>query len=135
MSEIRLGITRLLNVDPLPRIKQINKVKLYPPTAGDPGAYVRLALALTRPVRWDLIDKLDDFVGSSERPARTVRAVCRTSAVGVPYCYGFAGRLNGTVELDNQPQYGCARRCTVSGPPPYTPRPSPPGIFTGLIHQ
>src|SRR6266852_5026999 len=56
------GFTRLLNVDLLPRIKQINKVKLYRPAAGDPGAYPRLAAALTRPVRWDLIDANYDQV-------------------------------------------------------------------------
>ncbi|MDH6122859.1 TnpA family transposase [Kitasatospora sp. GAS204A] len=38
-SEIGFGITRLLNVDLLPRIKQINRVKLYRPAAGESGAY------------------------------------------------------------------------------------------------
>ena len=61
-SEIGFGVTRLLNVDLLPRIKQINKVKLYRPAAGDPGAYPRLVPALTRPVRWDLIDANYDQV-------------------------------------------------------------------------
>ena len=61
-SEIGFGVTRLLNVDLLPRIKQINKVKLYRPAAGDPGAYPRLGPALTRPVRWDLIDANYDQV-------------------------------------------------------------------------
>jgi len=61
-SEIGFGITRLLNVDLLPRIKRINKVKLYRPAAGDPGAYPRLAPALTRPVRWDLIEANYDQV-------------------------------------------------------------------------
>ncbi|MGH3234845.1 MAG: Tn3 family transposase [Streptosporangiaceae bacterium] len=61
-SEIGFGITRLLNVDLLPRIKQINKVRLYRPAAGDPGGYPRLASALTRPVRWDLIDANYDQV-------------------------------------------------------------------------
>jgi TnpA family transposase len=56
LSQIGFGITRLLNVDLLPRIKRINKVKLYGPATGDPGAYPRLAPALTRPIRWDLID-------------------------------------------------------------------------------
>jgi hypothetical protein len=37
-SEIGFGITRLLNIDLLPRIKRINKVRLYRPLAGDPGA-------------------------------------------------------------------------------------------------
>ena len=41
-SEIGFGVTRLLNIDLLPRIKRINKVRLYRPAAGDPGAYPRL---------------------------------------------------------------------------------------------
>src|SRR5664280_984381 len=39
----------------LPRIKRINKVKLYRPAAGEPDAYPALAPALTRPIRWELI--------------------------------------------------------------------------------
>ncbi|GGO99123.1 putative transposase [Wenjunlia tyrosinilytica] len=54
-SEVGFGITRLLNFDLLPRIKRINKVKLYRPLAGDPDAYPRLTPALTRPIRWELI--------------------------------------------------------------------------------
>ncbi|MFD9574560.1 Tn3 family transposase [Streptomyces sp. NPDC059982] len=54
-SEIGFGITRLLNFDLLPRIKRINKVKLYRPLAGEPDAYPQLTPALTRPIRWELI--------------------------------------------------------------------------------
>lgn len=54
-SEIGFGITRLLNFDLLPRIKRINKVKLYRPVAGEPDAYPKLTPALTRPIRWELI--------------------------------------------------------------------------------
>jgi thioredoxin reductase len=54
-SEIGFGITRLLNFDLLPRIKRINKVKLYRPVAGEPDAYPQLTPALTRPIRWELI--------------------------------------------------------------------------------
>ena len=62
-SEIGFGITRLLNIDLLPRIKRINKVRLYRPAAGEPGAYPRLAPALTRPVRWDIIaDNYDQVI-------------------------------------------------------------------------
>lgn len=61
-SEIGFGVTRLLNVDLLPRIKQINRVKLYRPNAGEPGAYPNLAAALTRPIRWDVIDANYDQV-------------------------------------------------------------------------
>jgi TnpA family transposase len=56
-SEIGFGITRLLGFDLLPRIKQINKVRLYRPTTGQPEAYARLAPALTRPIRWDLVEQ------------------------------------------------------------------------------
>ncbi|MFI6730198.1 transposase [Streptomyces atratus] len=54
-SEIGFGITRLLNFDLLPRIKRINKVKLYRLVAGEPDAYPQLTPALTRPIRWGLI--------------------------------------------------------------------------------
>jgi len=54
-SEVGFGITRLLGFDLLPRIKRINMVKLYRPATGEPDAYPRLAPALTRPIRWDLI--------------------------------------------------------------------------------
>ncbi|MFF9352692.1 Tn3 family transposase [Streptomyces sp. NPDC014734] len=40
--------------DLLPRIKQINKVKLYRPGREDEDTYERLADAMTRPIRWDV---------------------------------------------------------------------------------
>ncbi|CAM5539461.1 Tn3 family transposase (plasmid) [Streptomyces viridifaciens] len=61
-SEIGFAVTRLLNVDLLPRIKQINRVKLYRPVASEPGAYPNLQAALTRPIRWDVIDANYDQV-------------------------------------------------------------------------
>ena len=61
-SEIGFGVTRLLNVDLLPRIKQINRVRLYRPNAGEPGAYPNLQAALTRPIRWDVIEANYDQV-------------------------------------------------------------------------
>jgi TnpA family transposase len=54
-SEIGFGITRLLGFDLLPRIKRINKVRLYRPAAGEADAYPRLGPALSRPIRWDII--------------------------------------------------------------------------------
>jgi TnpA family transposase len=39
----------------LPRIKRINKVRLYRPAAGEPDTYPRLTPALSRPIRWDII--------------------------------------------------------------------------------
>jgi hypothetical protein len=47
-SEIGFGITRLLGFDLLPRIKRINKVKLYRPAAGEPDLWPGLAPAMTR---------------------------------------------------------------------------------------
>jgi TnpA family transposase len=55
-------VTRLLNVDLLPRIKQITRIKLYRPNAGEPGAYPNLTAALTRPIRRDVIDANYDQV-------------------------------------------------------------------------
>jgi TnpA family transposase len=54
-SEIGFGVTRLPGFDLLPRIKRVNKTRLYRPAAGEPGAWQRLEPALTRPIRWDLI--------------------------------------------------------------------------------
>ncbi|MGI5122169.1 transposase [Marinactinospora thermotolerans] len=61
-SEIGFGITRLLNVDLLPRIKQINHVRLYRPNVGEPDAYPNLVAAMTRPIRWDVIENNYDQV-------------------------------------------------------------------------
>ncbi|MFE0200932.1 transposase, partial [[Kitasatospora] papulosa] len=55
-SELGFGLTRLLGYDLLPRIKQINKVKLYRPGREDEDTYDNLADAMTRPVRWDVIE-------------------------------------------------------------------------------
>jgi TnpA family transposase len=54
-SFIGFGITRLLDFDLLPRMKQINQVKLYVPHTGSREAYPLLLPALSRPIRWDLI--------------------------------------------------------------------------------
>lgn len=50
-SEIGFGITRLLNGELLPRIKQINHVRLYRPVAGDAGQFPNPRAAMTRPIR------------------------------------------------------------------------------------
>lgn len=55
-SEIGFGLTRLLGYDLLPGIKQINKVKLYRPGREDEDTYDNLADAMTRPIRWDVIE-------------------------------------------------------------------------------
>jgi len=53
-SVIGFGLTRLLAFDLLPRIKAINRVRLYRPGPGD--SYLRLGPAMVgRPIRWDLI--------------------------------------------------------------------------------
>ncbi|MFD4975316.1 Tn3 family transposase [Streptomyces sp. NPDC058424] len=61
-SEIGFGITRLLNVELLPRIKQINHVRLYRPVAGDANQFPNLRAAMTRPIRWDVIENNYDQV-------------------------------------------------------------------------
>ena len=61
-SVIGFGLTRLLGFDLLPRIKAVNRVRLYRPRPGD--SYPRLAPAMVgRPIRWDLIaDQYDEMV-------------------------------------------------------------------------
>ena len=59
-SEIGFAVTRLLGFDLLPRIKQINKARLYRPRAGEPDAYPRLTPALTRPIRWSIVEEQYD---------------------------------------------------------------------------
>ena len=80
-SEIGFGITRLLGFDLLPRIKQINKVKLYRPGPGEPDAYPALAPALTRPIRWELItqqyDQMIKYASAIRAGTATAEAILR----------------------------------------------------------
>jgi TnpA family transposase len=62
-SEIGFGVTKLLGFELLPRIKRINKVKLYRPAAGEPDLWPQLKPALTRPINWTTIaEQYDQMV-------------------------------------------------------------------------
>ncbi|MGV9838044.1 Tn3 family transposase [Nocardia niigatensis] len=61
-SFVGFGITRLLDFDLIARFKQINKMKLYVPGRGEPDAYPLLGPALTRPIRWDIIENNYDVM-------------------------------------------------------------------------
>lgn len=62
-SEIGFGVTKLLGFDLLPRIKRINKCKLYRPTAGEPDLWPGLKPAMTRPINWTKIaEQYDQMV-------------------------------------------------------------------------
>ena len=61
-SFVGFGITRLLDFDLIARFKQISTMKLYVPGRGDQYAYPALAPALTRPVRWDVIENNYDLM-------------------------------------------------------------------------
>ncbi len=61
-TEVGFAIALLLGFDLLPRIKQINKVKLYQPDRGNPDAYPSLTPAMTRPIRWELIEQNYDML-------------------------------------------------------------------------
>nr|WP_242606617.1 Tn3 family transposase [Protofrankia symbiont of Coriaria ruscifolia] len=80
-SEIGFGITRLLGFDLLPRIKRINKVRLYRPAAGEPDTYPRLAPVLTRPIRWDLVaeqyDQMIKYATAIRTGTASVEAILR----------------------------------------------------------
>jgi TnpA family transposase len=56
-GQIGFGVSRLLSFDLLPRIKQIDKVNLYRVESGESDLYSRLAPAMTRPIRWNLIEQ------------------------------------------------------------------------------
>ncbi|MEV6077551.1 Tn3 family transposase [Streptomyces sp. NPDC052069] len=73
-SEIGFGITRLLNLDLLPRIKRISKVRLYRPVAGEPDAYPQLTPALARLIRRELIARQYDEMFNMRRPGRPDRS-------------------------------------------------------------
>ncbi|NQE72576.1 Transposase [Nocardia gamkensis] len=62
-SEIGFGIMKLLGFDLLPRIKRINKVKLYRPAVGEPDLRPGLKPAMTRPINWTKIaEQYDQMV-------------------------------------------------------------------------
>src|SRR5260370_957344 len=61
-SFVGFGITRLLDFDLIARFKQINTMKLYVPGSGGQNAYPALAPALTRPVRWEIIENNYDLM-------------------------------------------------------------------------
>jgi TnpA family transposase len=81
-SEIGFGITRLLGFDLLPRIKRINKIKLYRPGAGEPDAYPLLDPAMmSRAIRWDLIteqyDQMIRYATAIQVGTATTEAILR----------------------------------------------------------
>ncbi len=54
-TEVAFAFCRLLGFELLPRLKAINKQKLYRPETGKPDAYPNLTSILTRPINWELI--------------------------------------------------------------------------------
>lgn len=80
-SEIGFGITRLIGFELLPRIKQINKAKLYRLAPGETDRYPRLAPAMTRPIRWELIaqqyDQMIKYATAIRTCTATTEAILR----------------------------------------------------------
>ena len=81
-SEIGFGITKLLGFDLLPRIKRINKARLYRPATGKPDGWPGLAPALTRPIRWDRISEQYDQMVKYATAIRVGTAQPRRSCAG-----------------------------------------------------
>jgi TnpA family transposase len=107
-SEIGFGVTRLLGFDLLPRIKRINKTRLYRPAAGDSGAWPRLEPALTRPIRWDLVasqyDQMIKYAAAIRNGTASTEAILRrfTKANAVHPAYqamAEVGRAQRTIFL------------------------------------
>lgn len=61
-SFIGFGITRLLDFDLVARFKQINTMKLYLPGRAGDYTYPMLTAALTRPIRWEVIEHNYDLM-------------------------------------------------------------------------
>ncbi|MGH8809774.1 MAG: Tn3 family transposase, partial [Noviherbaspirillum sp.] len=62
-SVVAFAFCRLLGFDLLPRLKGINKQKLYLPAAGDGKLYPNLEPILTKPIQWDLVlQQYDEMV-------------------------------------------------------------------------
>ena len=83
-TEIGFAIALLLGFDLLPRIKQINKVRLYQPDRGDPDAYPQLKPAMTRPIRWELIAPNYDLFVKDATAIRVGTASTRRSCGASP---------------------------------------------------
>jgi TnpA family transposase len=107
-SEIGFGVTRLLGFDLLPRIKRVNKTRLYRPSAGEPGAWPRLEPALTRPIRWDLVasqyDQMIKYATAIRTGTASTEAILRrfTKANAVHPAYqamAEVGRAQRTIFL------------------------------------
>ncbi len=76
------GLTRLLSIDLLPRIKRINHLRLYLPGWEDRQAYGNLAPALVqRDIDWDLIgqqyDDMMKYAASIRNKTATTTAILR----------------------------------------------------------
>lgn len=62
-SEVAFAFCHLLGFKLMPRLKAINRQKLYLPGAGESGNYKNLKEVLTRPIRWDLIvNQYDEMI-------------------------------------------------------------------------
>ena len=88
-SEIGFAITRLLGFELLPRIKQINKARLYRPRAGEPDACPRLAPALTRPIRWGIVaeqyDQMIKYATAIRTATASTEAILRRFTRNAPH--------------------------------------------------
>ena len=103
-SEIGFAITRLLAFDLLPRVKRINKVRLYVPDAGQRDAYPRLTPALTRPIRWGIVaeqyDQMIKYATAIRTATASTEAILRrfTRSASHPTCQAMleVGRAQKT---------------------------------------
>ena len=62
-SEVAFAFCHLLGFKLMPRLKAINRQKLYLPGNGEANNYHNLREILTRPIRWDLIvNQYDEMI-------------------------------------------------------------------------
>jgi len=106
------GLTRLLSIDLLPRIKRINHLRLYLPGWEDRQAYGNLAPALVqRDIDWDLIgqqyDDMMKYAASIRNKTATTTAILRR--------YHRANRLHPAYQAMQETGRAqrTARRCSI----------------------
>ncbi len=100
----------------LPRIKRINRVRLYRPAAGEPDAYPRLAPALSRPIRWDVVAEQYDQMIKYATAIRTgtasaeaiLRRFIRANAIHPTYQAMAATSPPTAATSRNSPSSACA---------------------------
>jgi TnpA family transposase len=87
-SEVAFCFARLLGFELMPRLKAIDKQKLYLPGKGTAGRYPNLGPVLTRPIDWSLIrreyDRMVRYAAALKSGTANAESVLRRFSRGAP---------------------------------------------------